>query len=167
MAHPPEPTSSTLETQMAQLLSAHLQETPEGAEFQVEPSSSLCSALEVHLPHVLSASYPQWKSETLDGLFVVVARKTGPETAELAGMCILMGDQTVTPFSLRFVLDPTHTSVKTLSIRLGEPGGGRLGISGPPCHSDRAWKLHYTLRERLPMIRWAYVLTTPGTGRQT
>jgi hypothetical protein len=65
-----------------------------------------------------------------------------------------MSDQTVTPFALDFSVSVSGFSV--FRVRVGEPGGGRLGVTGPVCGSPEAEWLLLTLNDRLSAIRWVY-----------
>lgn len=152
----PRQDSSGLEAKVVMELSRLLERVAVGQEFQIEPAATLSFSLELFLPQLLSQKYPVWSGETLDGIFIVCAQKIDAGAAHLAGMCMLMSDQTVTPFSLHVVLDPSHTKIASYRVHLGEPGGGRLGISGPTCHSDRAQILQYAPRDRLKSIIRSY-----------
>ncbi|GMA16509.1 hypothetical protein E5F05_13865 [Deinococcus metallilatus] len=152
--------SLSLEAKVASQLSVYLEETSVDSEFKVEPSADLSYLLELYIPQLLSHSYSEWERESLDGVFLTSARKTGLGTAELIGMCILISDQTVTPFFIRLVLASSRDSVASYQVLLGEPGGGRLGISGPPCKSPDAQRLLETVGTRLNNIRWSYATTS-------
>ncbi|GGJ19399.1 hypothetical protein [Deinococcus roseus] len=152
----------SLETRIAAELTACLEQTAVGAEFKVEPAADLSSALEFYLPQLLSQHHSEWEWESLDGVLTTSAIKLDADTAELSGMCILISDQTVTPFFIRLQLSSSHDSIAAYRVLLGEPGGGRLGISGPICTSDRAQILLITLKERLQNIRWVYRIESTG-----
>ena len=145
-----------LEPQLASELKALLAGVPVGSEFAVAPSSDLCYSLELFIPRVLSGRHSEWEKESLDGVFVARARKTGLAAAELAGTCILISDQTVTPLLTELTLCPSGECIKFFRVRLGEAGGGRLGISGPGCNSREARELLATVTTRLTSIAWAY-----------
>jgi hypothetical protein len=87
----------SLESQLASELRALVREFQVGDQFTVAPSADICSSLELFLPQVLRIRYREWLEESLDGIFVARALKTGPAAAQLAGTCILISDQTVTP----------------------------------------------------------------------
>ena len=65
---------------------------------------------------------------------------------------------TVTPFALDVSLADAVT-FRTFRVRLGEPGSGRLGISGPPVNSTAAQKMLWALNDRLGRVDWAYDVT--------
>ena len=140
---------------VAEELSPLLDSVEIGAPLPVDSASSICSALEYLIPEVLARSHAEWESESLDGFYFSHATRNGPRSAELAGTCILISDQTVTPFSLDLELS-ADGAISHVRIRLGEPGTGRLGISGPECGSSAAWKLTYLLDERLEQVEWVY-----------
>lgn len=152
--------SSSLETKIAAELSSYLENTSVGSEFKVEPSADLSYLLELYIPKLLSSRYSEWEKESLDGVFVTRARKINLETVELAGMCILISDQTVTPFFIHLSLTSISYSIASYRVFLGEPGGGHLGISGPPCNTSRAQRMLENINTRLNNIPWLYTITS-------
>jgi hypothetical protein len=127
-----------------------------GSEFTLDPAADICCTLEHFIPTVLVRQFPEWASESLDGIFVARAIKTGAGSAELVGTCILISDQTVTPFRIVLTLSSSGEDVEVERLCLGEPGTGRLGISGPACNSSRALKVLATVVARLDTITWSY-----------
>ncbi|WP_157463736.1 hypothetical protein [Deinococcus pimensis] len=146
--------TSDVDTRLARALRAVLDPMPEGAVFEVHPSSDLASLLEVYLPRLLARRYPQWAWETLDAVFVTRARKVGPRAADLAGAALLMSDQTLTPLSVRLALAESGDEVASYEVRLGEPGGGRLRVSGPLY--GRSGVFVESVAARLDDIAWVY-----------
>lgn len=149
-----------LEAKLASELRELLAGTPIGAEFTVDPSSAFCSSLEYALPRLLRRRHAEWTKESLDGVFVAFARKTGPAAIQLAGTCILITDQTVTPLLLDLTLSSAENTVKFFRLYLGEPGEGQLGISGPECNSREAKEMLITLTTRLNNIPWSYKISS-------
>ncbi|WP_027483492.1 hypothetical protein [Deinococcus pimensis] len=145
---------ASLESKVASELRAALEGLPDGSAFAVEPSSDLAYLLELYLPHLLARRYPQWASETLDGVFVAQARKVGPDTAELVGAGLLMSDQTLTPLSVRLELAESGDEVASYHVRLGEPGGGRMRVSGPLY--GRSGGFVESVVARLDDVEWVY-----------
>ena len=139
-----------------------LKEVPVGSHFHVLPSALLCHCLERFLPRRLSERYPAWEKESLDGIFVARAVKTGPRMAELVGTCILITDQTVTPFIVELEVSEPNGPVTVQRLKLGEPGSGPLGISGPVANSKDAERLLASVVERMNDIDWSYVLGGPS-----
>lgn len=129
-----------------------------GSHFEVPPSADICYCLELFLPRCLRDRYPEWDKESLDGIFVARATKIGPTTAEFVGSCILISDQTVTPFAAEIETAGAGSSVIIRRLRLGEPGTGRLGISGPPVNSKDAQRLLASIGERIDDVEWSYML---------
>lgn len=152
----------SLEFQLASELVRELRELPIGVEFSVSPSADICASIELFLPKLLRVEHPEWERESLDGIFVARAVKTENLAAEFLGTGVLISDQTVTPFMVRLKLTPSTKSFESVQIRLGEAGGGHLGISGPSCNSPDAGLLLSTLRTRKNEIRWVYVLDVVG-----
>src|SRR5271155_4815754 len=105
-----------------------------GESVPVSSSSDICDTLELLIPQVLRAEHPEWERESIDGFSFSLAERRGIASAEFAGTCILISDQTVTPFRLELnVADDGR--LRPSVIRLGESGHGPLGISGPGCNS--------------------------------
>jgi len=146
----------SLEAQLASELQNELRGLPVGAHFTVPPSTALCSSLELFLPRLLRRHNPEWLNESLDAIFVARATKTGPVAAQIVGTCILISDQTVTPFSVNLELSYITHSVATVRLLLGEAGGGKIGISGPRCNTREANQVLERLTTRLDSVVWAY-----------
>jgi hypothetical protein len=132
-----------------------LQGADVGASLAIDSASDLCSTLELLIPEVLRSEHPEWNTESIDGFFFSSAVKTDDGMAELTGTCILISDQTVTPFALDVGLSDVGT-FRSFRIRLGEPGTGPLGISGPPCNSSAAQTMLAVLSDRLERVAWTY-----------
>jgi hypothetical protein len=148
----------TLEEHVVKGLLAEVRDYPVGASLHVSPAADLCYSLEYYLPKLLGVKHPEWESESLDGFFFDTGVKTGAFSAKLGGMTILITDQTVTPVEVEIGLTPTADAIEHVRLKLGEPGGGRLGISGPVCNSREATRLIATFGQRVEDIQWAYRL---------
>ena len=131
-----------------------------GAQFAVPPSANICYSLELFIPGILRQRYPEWEKESLDGIFVARATKIGCAAAELVGTCMLISDQTVTPFllDLNVSQEGDFDAVTAVRVMLGEPGSGPLGISGPPCNSRDAQRLLMSLVDRIDEVAWSYTI---------
>jgi hypothetical protein len=151
---------SRAEAEAASDLRAHLNGVVVGPEFKVGQTADLRASLERYIPQLLSHHYSTWEWESLDGFHFSSVMKVGPATAEFSGPCILISDQTVTPFFIRLTIAESDNSVTSYQVLLGEPGGGHLGISGPPCNSLRAQKVLAKLPSKLNDIRWQYRVTS-------
>ena len=152
--------SRNVVSQLASELHDLMQGLPIGAQFAVPSSADICYSLELFIPGVLRQRYPEWEKESLDGIFVARATKTGSAAAELIGTCILITDQTVTPFLLDLNVSQQGDSdaVTAVRVMLGEPGSGPLGISGPPCNSRDAQRLLMSLVDKIDEVAWSYTL---------
>jgi hypothetical protein len=128
-----------------------------GQPLPLDSSSDLCDTLELLIPAALREAHPEWATESIDGFFFSSAVRGFDDSAEIVGTCILIGDQTVTPFALDVALEDAET-FRSFRIRLGERGDGPLGISGPKCTSDAAGELLDSLNTRLDQIAWVYDL---------
>ncbi len=149
-------------SQLASELQDMMQGLPVGAQFAVPPSANICYSLELFIPDVLRQRYPEWEKESLDGLFIARATKTGSAATEFIGTCILISDQTVAPFliDLNVSQEGDSDAVTAVRVMLGEPGSGPLGISGPPCNSRDAQRLLVSLVDRIDKVEWSYTITS-------
>jgi hypothetical protein len=127
-----------------------------GDEFEVLPDSDVCSSLELFMPQLLRMHYPAWETESLDGIFVEKAVRDLDHTVILIGCCILINDQTLTPFYARMSVSSEKDLVLSCTLRLGEPGGGVLGISGPQCTPREVRRYRSLLLNRFDSIEWVY-----------
>jgi hypothetical protein len=152
-----------LETKVACELAIYLKEASIGSVLDNEPSTDLLYLLELYIPRLLSYRYPEWEKESLDGFSLSYAKKIELESAELAGLCILISDQTVTPILARLSISSSCDSITSYEVYLGEPGNGRLGISGPPYKSSDAEKLLENVSARFNSIKWVYTITSSGS----
>lgn len=157
--------TSDLQSQLAAEMSELLSGVPIGSEFTVAASSDFCASLELFIPRELARRHQEWAKESLDGVFVARARKTGSVATELAGICILISDQTVTPFLIAMALSSSERSIESYRVRIGEPGGGPLGISGPGCNSREAQDLLANVATRLGRIAWSYEIASDEIQR--
>jgi hypothetical protein len=116
------------------------------------------SGLEWFLPDVLAEVYPEWKTESLDGIYPVLVRKTGDDEAEIFGQCIFLSDQTLTLFHLRLQISHGKDEVSWLECRLGEEG--EHGIVRTPYHRfDASSKRLHSMGGRADKIDWTYKVT--------
>lgn len=136
-------------------IAALLDGVPVGSPIAIDSGARLRSTLERLIPALLRGRHPEWEAESLDGFSFASAVKTGARAAKLTGTCILISDQCLTPFSLEVRLTEADQLGWT-RIRLGEAGGGSLGISGPGYGSRAAGRLLHELGARITTVRWAY-----------
>lgn len=148
-------TSSHLERLAAEGVAALLRPARVGSSVAIDPANDLCDILELLVPELLRQCHPEWVSESIDGFFFSVALKTDEMALELAGTCILISDQSVTPFSFSICLANSQ-KFRIFRIRLGEAGRGNLGISGPDCNSTAALVMLHGLEARLEGVKWVY-----------
>ena len=129
---------------------------PVGADVSIPADSSLCSSLELFLPALLRSEHPKWRWESLDGLFVEQATRVSARSMRLWGACILISDQTLTPFMATLEVSTSGESIAHCELYLGEPGEGELGISGPKTNSRNALSYRSGIAERLERIKWIF-----------
>jgi len=147
---------SKLELDLAGALLAHADQVSVGENLTIAPSDDFWAWLEWFVPQLLRKHYSEWERESIDGWFASVGTKTGSRSARFAGTCILITDQTVTPFLLELSVSRERDSIDSVEVSLGETGGGHLGISGPKCNTKEADALLANLRSRLGRIQWRY-----------
>lgn len=129
---------------------------PIGGDIAESPRMQrLLDGLEYFLPSVLAELYPYWKGEGLDGFYLAEAKKTGPDAAELRGVCILITDQTITPFHLRLRASSTNNTIDWMECRLGKRGNGNGGMERIrwAVWQNASYKL---LRDSVQPMEWAY-----------
>lgn len=131
-----------------------------GSSLPVDSSSVLCGILEMLVPQVLRDDHPEWQKESIDGFLFSSAIRVEETSVRLSGLCILISDQTVTPFSLDMRLRDGE-SLQSLRIRLGEAGHGGLGMVGPVIGSGAARHMLESLESRLDAIDWIYDVQVP------
>jgi hypothetical protein len=153
-----------LEQLAASQLAAWLTGVPVGSALDIDSAHDLQDTLELLIPQILRRKHHEWQVESIDGFFFSSAVKTDNESVALVGTCILISDQAVTPFALDISLSPSST-IRYLRIRLGEPGKGALGISGPECNSRAAREMLAALNARLDRVHWMYDVTMPESDR--
>ena len=126
-------------------------------------SLELCSLLERYLPLLLARHHREWRGESLDGVFVARIRRASTSVLEVLGTCILISDQSLAPFFASLGLSSSRDVISSYNVLLGEPGGGHLGISGPPCDSKQAATLKYSVIMRFDAggIDWVYKIWGP------
>ena len=144
-----------LERIAARQVAALLRGRSVGSPLKVDPTSEICDTLELFIPKLLRRKHPEWERESIDGFFFSSAVKSGEGSAELVGTCILISDQTVTPFAVHLSLSEDGT-FRSFGVRLGEPGQGSLGISGPGYNSPGAKEMLSSLARRLDQVDWVY-----------
>lgn len=150
-----EPKLEDLRRDAARALSGYLAKVQVGAPLPIDPSDELLEILEFLIPGILRSSHPEWQTESIDGFRISSATKTTDLSAGMTGTCILITDQSVTPFDFDFALS-RNGGFEAIRVRLGESGGGPLGISGPSCNSDAARELLIELDSRVDSIDWVY-----------
>ena len=144
----------TLSTELAELIAT----VPVGGLFTVAPSSDFAFSLELFIPGVLKKRFPEWELESLDGIFVTHACRTGLLEVEMYGMCILITDQTCTPFRVNFEIYKEVSRLFKYHVLIGEQGSGHLKISGPKINTEEANVLLRNINDRIKAIVWTFEL---------
>ena len=123
-----------------------------GAVDDSQEFREVLSALEFFIPQLLRELYPEWNQESLDGVYPEIARKTNECEAEIAGLCILISDQTMTPIHVRLHASQDKDEIDWLECRLGEAGAD--GMIRMPYGSR--WLANLAVTGRLDTIEWVY-----------
>jgi hypothetical protein len=139
----------------ARELSACMDGVAPGSPLLLDASSGLSGTLERLVPQLLAVEHGEWRGESLDGFYFSSAVKSDDGSAVLTGLCMLLSDQTLTPFIFNLSLSD-EAELGAIRIRLGEPGEGHLGISGPAWGSSEVLKSLWTLEAQLETVDWAY-----------
>ena len=84
--------------------------------------SAALSALERFIPEVLAEKYPEWNSDSIDGVIHRSASKTQPLGIEMAAQCIRISDQVSLPMRLHLQIHPEIDMVIHLECALGIRG---------------------------------------------
>ncbi|MCA9005897.1 MAG: hypothetical protein KDA70_11565 [Planctomycetaceae bacterium] len=131
-------------------------QTAVGPPFEeTEDCRRLLSAFNYFIPEVLAEIHPEWKSDALDDLIPLVAKRTGDREAVLFGLSWLIRDQTVVPTYVQLQIDPDLDRVNWLECRIGERGPQGM-LRRPGNSFDRQL---YRLQGREDLIDWAYQVT--------
>ncbi len=128
-------TTSAAESRLCRALRRLLASLPrQSAIRESEEFRDVLVSLEFFIPEVLREIHQDWEDESLDGVLPAVARKLGNDEIEIVGHCILISDQTLTPFHLRLQLDPTEEAASWLECRLREAASS--GMTRAPYKQD-------------------------------
>lgn len=128
---------------------------PVGGTLPNDFSCPLWSSLEYLAGWVLRRDNPEWDDEALDGFDFRLIRREDEHTLALAGAAILIRDQTMTPCTIR-LRSSALGHLECLEMRLGYPGSGLLGISGPPWNSTPAIALAMQTAAASDSVPWVY-----------
>jgi hypothetical protein len=149
---------SKAEEVASRCLRSVLADLSEGEQIvESEDFEELQSALEHFLPSILCDAYPaQWRHESLDGFRFAVARKTGPQEAELLGLCLRVSDQAWTPLQVRLRAAAEVDAISWVSCKLGDGGASGERMTGLPYESTRAGKFLFSVAETPERINWTF-----------
>ncbi|MDB5333994.1 MAG: hypothetical protein JWP03_5145 [Phycisphaerales bacterium] len=151
--------ASKAETSIVTSLRPVLAGLPNGANIPDSPQlRDALHGLELFLPELLRYLHPEWKSESLDGVLPLVARKIGDSSAEIFGLCLLISDQTTAPIHVRLQLCPSSDDVSWVECKLGEFGEQGMMRSKYQSVSATTERLH-ALSGKANMINWFYQIT--------
>ncbi len=145
--------SNPLEQRLVRGLRDACDNVPIGCDIsQSEGFGIVVSALEFYVFAVLREVHAFWKHESLDGVFHEVAIKTAARQAEIAGLCILISDQTLTPYHVQLRCAPDLDEIEWLDCRLGEIYDDKMVRI--PYSSERGGK--WSVADRLKSIKWQF-----------
>lgn len=144
---------ASLETELAVDLRALLHDVEAGGGIPDTPSlRSVLSTLEAYFPAVLREIHPEWRHESLDGVFCELGRKIGDREVEFAGLCLLITDLTLTPYHVRLRLARDTDEIEWLDCRLGEIRNGQLVRIPYNAYAGG----RFSVAGRLQSIAWKY-----------
>lgn len=93
----------SIENLISRSLRTVLAELPEGADIpKSDQFQTLLTGLEVFIPRVIGEIHPEMAGQSGDGVFPIIARKTGDDEVELLGHFCFIADQTLTPLRSYF-----------------------------------------------------------------
>ena len=118
----------------------------------------LLTGLEYFLPEVLAEVYPYWKSESLDGFFVYAARKTRVNEMVFMGLCVLISDQTVTPFHVSLRSPTAGDELEWMECRHGNRGDRKGGMDRVH-YRKWNWRIFAGTDDPAESIDWAFRAT--------
>ncbi|QDT47906.1 hypothetical protein Pan258_19460 [Symmachiella dynata] len=144
---------------IAESLLSILNSMATGDRIQESPEfRDVLSAVEYFIPEVLSEIHPEWAHDSLDGVFPLVAAKSGVRTMSIFGQCILISDQTIVPLLVEIQVDTKGDKVTWLECKLG--ARDESGMIRTPYRSPSARiKLLHSLDGKRDLIDWAYNVT--------
>jgi hypothetical protein len=150
---------SIAEQSLSRSLRSVLADLPNGTSIpDSEQFREVLSALEYFIPVFLGELHREWTFEGLDGVLPVVSRKTGEGEAEIFGLCIIIGDQTLTPLHVRLQVAASDDEISWIECRLGEQGQHGM-VRTPYGFLNAMMKRLYTLEGRADLVDWVYKVT--------
>ena len=151
--------STKTESSVSRALRVVLAGLPDGSNIpRSEAFESALVGLEFFLPLVLREVYREWKYESLDGVFPLVARRISEDEIEILGTCILISDQSLTLLHLHLQIPPSSDEVSWLECRLGEKGKNGM-IRMPHAKQTEMFKRASALEGNAELIEWQYKVT--------
>ena len=131
-----------------------------------EDFRTFLSALARFLPECLSENHPSaWRSESLDAFRFALTRKVGRDEAELLGVCLLISDQTWTPFRALLKASSTDAGLERVDFTLGETDTLGRGMVRMPYASSKLTELLFRLANRPESVDWTYSFKRTPTSR--
>jgi len=125
------------------------------------------SALARLVPECLAESHPSpWRDESLDAFRFVWKRKVGPNDAELLGVCLLISDQTWTPFRAVLKASSTDAGLEQVELTLGETDEAGRAMMRMPYASSKLTELLFRLANRPESVDWTYSFKRRPTSRR-
>lgn len=151
-----------MQVRIARLVRSIIEPVCVGHEiYASEELRDVLTELEYVASEQLRIKYPAWKYEGLDGVFLARATRSGPESVDLWGFCILISSQTVAPIHFQISLSPGLDEIERLECNVGEAENeGRIKSSPFPRNIDKS--LH-ALSDRIKAITWAYTVELVGS----
>ena len=146
---------SAAEQRVCELLVRLIRSHDVGDSIETTPEDGyVFSSLEFFLPEVLCEIHPEWRYESLDGIYPASFCKTSDREIELVGVALFISDQTLTLLHVRLQLSPDFDRVSWIDSKLGERINGE-------CRRDRYGNAQASgtilhVKKRLDSIDWYY-----------
>lgn len=112
------------------------------------------SSLEYFIPEIFREIYHEWKYESLDGVLAGTGLKTNNHEAKIAGLAIIISDQTITPVLVHLRIAPDKDEIVWFECKLGELGPDGMIQVPYGCSSNRMDKI--AVVDQLDRIEWVY-----------
>jgi hypothetical protein len=151
--------ASPLEQNIARSLRGILADLPIGESVpDTEQFRDVLKRLEWFIPDIFGEVYQELAGQSLDGLYSVLARKTGEAEVEILGLGCFLEDQKLTPLHLHFQIADGADEISWLEWQLGERGPHGM-VRQPYDHLSRMTRRLLRLGWQGEPIDWVYKVT--------
>jgi hypothetical protein len=110
----------------------------------------------------LHAHFDEWRWLTIDGFIPERTEVTGLGEVAILGLCCLLPDSPLTPFSLSVRANPDGDGLARLECKVGERDPDTGQFQPLQCDSDRISKELHAIGQRAAEIEWAFEVVLAG-----